>query len=146
MDWLKKINGAESIVYLAFLASIGVVSYNFYNRGNARINELELKSQIEPLIDKAILKSSGEDRIWSAEEKRTFLDNFEISSAIGEGQDIYFRINPIKIEEYGDKLVEIIAGYNIENNGELFFGSTAKSGTLLGRISQGQLEDYISTK
>jgi hypothetical protein len=109
------------------------------------IHNAKLEQKGRRKLITAVRKSAGQDRIWDTNEKRQFLDKYGLSrEIIGEGQDIYFRTYPYH--------ADVVAGYNLENNGGFLTGSKAKSGTIIGRINYSDLdrrehlEDYYKEK
>ncbi len=110
------------------------------------------KESLSPLVREVVSISAGEDRVWQTSEKRKILDEFGFQrETIGDNQDIYFR--PYATEDQGswnkikiDSGFEVVVGYNLENNGWLLIGSSAKSGTLIGRVQKKSLLDYIHNK
>ncbi len=127
------IGGTFIAVYLACVGSATMIVDKEKKEAN------RVYGECSQLISKAKLASAGEDRIWTTAEKRKFLDYFKINEPIGEGQDIYFRVNP----GVQSDPVEVVGGYNLENNGGLLHGSSAKSGTSLGRIPYSQLVAFV---
>ncbi len=125
--------------------------------------EEKIERNLEPdyketkrLLEQAVKISVGEDRKWSDQEKRDFLDRFGCEEKIyQEGQEINFRrtrgpyyLLPHFQGKYGrhGKDIEVILGGNLENNGEFMKGSNANSGISIGIINQSYLRKYLQNK
>ena len=90
------------------------------------------------LVNSVMLQASGYDRILSLQEKRNLLDRLGFEDSIlQDTQDIYFRPNNKFKAGPG---IDIVLGYNLENNGGFLKGSNANSGTCIGTLTRDQLE------
>ena len=120
-----------TLLFLMGLTILALPPAMYYGGKNKEVNQKLIKRTIEV--------SAGQDRIWSQTEKREFLDSNGLYGVImQEGEDIYFRPN-------SSHDVDVIAGYNLENNGSVLVGSSAKSGRKIGTINQKNLEQYITS-
>jgi len=134
----------------SYLLSLAVISSGIaFSSGLSRVaqDSREWHAQVVPKLTAARKISAGEDRIWSTQEKRRFLDDFGFEDAIlQEGQDIYFRRKEGTIlgmsTEFGTN-AEIVLGNNLENNGGFLRGSSANSGTYVGVINEEDLISYL---
>jgi len=114
---------------------------------------IKAKQEVVQLTKEAIKKSAGEDKIWTLNEKRKFLDDDGLSELImQETHDIYFRAyleydkNRALIKDYNNMGIEVYTGYKLDNNRGFLRGSTAKSGELEGKITRKQLEKYVKNE
>jgi len=102
--------------------------------GSTMIKYDTLERKTENLIKKAVISSAGKDRIWSTEEKREFLDKYGMNDIIlGNDQDVYFRVE--------GPVANVRLGYALRNNGGFLHGSSASSGTKVGKIHYNQLKN-----
>ncbi|MBU0760108.1 MAG: hypothetical protein KJ600_03345 [Nanoarchaeota archaeon] len=107
--------------------------------------------EVAQVARRAVAKSAGSDRIWTTAEKRNFVDQLGYEGAIlQECQDVYFRPYCRDVSEAMfsteptfDAGVEIVLGYNLENNGSVLVGSSSRSGTVVGRTSEKDLWAYV---
>ena len=141
MDKTRLGIGVLNIIAVGVLfGGIGMMGYTYYSETRAylRMCKEREKSRMELtlLIEQVKAKSAGDDRIWDAQEKRKFLDAVGVREIIGDAQDVYFR------QDNGENM-NIVAGYNLENNGRFLIGSSADSGTVIGNVSKRALEAYL---
>ncbi|MAG37812.1 hypothetical protein CMI45_00285 [Candidatus Pacearchaeota archaeon] len=145
------ITGFLSTVILALIGVTGGLVVSNIGVREEKINSLENVGR------QAMVASAGEDRIWSDDEKREFLDEIGLKhSILQEGQDIYLRVGTNRnygirqfslphVDKFGGEF-DIIGGYNLENDGGLLVGSRTKSGTSLGKVSEKTMKSYIDKK
>lgn len=147
MSWANLWRDAISVVAVAsVLGGIACCSIQQTRSVARRFREYQARvAEVISLANQAQTISAGEDRIWTTNEKRSLLDELGIRNIIGDNQDIYFRvINQDNCRYFEEPLIEFVAGYNLENDGGFLRGSSASSGTRIGRVSYKALQDYVA--
>ncbi|MBU0957527.1 MAG: hypothetical protein KKF56_01815 [Nanoarchaeota archaeon] len=79
---------------------------------------------------------AGSDRVISVEESRRFLDAIGYTGVIHENDSIYFRHNGPRID--------VVVGYDVENNGMPLIGSSAKSGRVVSTLTRDELRYHMA--
>ncbi|MGC9309237.1 MAG: hypothetical protein ACP5D2_00895 [Candidatus Nanoarchaeia archaeon] len=110
------------------LASIGITTAFIAGLVfiTSKTKETSHVSETSSLLSEVQNKSAGEDRIWTLEEKRAFLDYFGFEDVVLQPQQqIYFKPRAQEADIYLG-----YSGISIDNK--------------IGTISQPQLRDYLS--